>query len=232
MQFNNYEELEKYLVLEKTDLIISISSFNSENLLEIFNKEQIAKLIEIFSHKIFINKDEDYFLNAQKFGRRYELKNFWRFFKKEDSINSDQSFGLSDRYGNYNLESDELIMGKTLKEIFKSISIELDKKLIQLKPLSEKAKNFRETEHFESNDQRSSRETEENYIDHLIDEMSKNFEQTGVFETTEERYQREVLDNWDWGHELPNNSEKPFVRFDKFSHQKEKFKQKQLFEEE
>lgn len=232
MQFNNYEELEKYLVLEKTDLIINISSFNSENLLEIFNKEQIAKLIEIFSHKIFINKDEDYFLTSQKFGRRYELKNFWRFFKKEDSINSDQSFGLSDRYGNYNLESDELIMGKTLKEIFQSISIELDKKLIQLKLLAKKVKNFRETGYMESNEERSSREAQEIYLDQLTNEISENFEQTGIFETDEERYEREVVNNEDLGYELPNNSEKPFVKFDKFSHQKEKFKQKHFFEEE
>ena len=110
MQFNNYEELEKYLVLEKTDLIININSFNRVNLLEIFNKEQITKLIEIFSYKIFANRDEDFFLTAQKFGRRYELKNFWKFFKKGDSINSDQSFGLSDRYGTYNLESDDEII--------------------------------------------------------------------------------------------------------------------------
>ena len=111
-------------------------------------------------------------------------------------------------------------------------SIELDKKLPQSKLLAKKVKNFRETGYMESNEERSSREAEETYIDYLIDEMSINFEQTGIFETTEERYQREVLDNWDWGHELPNNTEKPFVKYDKFSRHKEKFKQKQFFEEE
>jgi len=232
MQFNNYEELEKYLVFEKTDLIVNITSFNSENLLEIFNKEQITKLIEIFSYKIFANMDEDYFLRAQKFGRRYKLNNFWEFFKKEDAINSDQSFGLSDRYGTYNLESEELIMGKTLKEITQSISIELDNKLIHLKILAKKVKNFRETGYMESNEERSFREARESSIQHLSDEMNEmyeNLEQTGIFETNEERYQREVIDDL---LELPNNSEKPFVKFDKLFLQKEKFKQKQLFEEE
>jgi len=192
MKFKSYDDIQKYLVLNKTDLMIKIDSFNDVSLLEIFNNEQITNLIEIFSQKIFLSNEEDYFLTTKKFGRRFELNNFWKFLRKDDSINSDKSFGMLDQYGTFNLESEELIMGKTFQEISEAISIELDKKIYQLKKLSEKAKNFRETEHFESNEQWSSRETEENYIDHLIDEMSKNFEQTGVFETTEERYNREV----------------------------------------
>jgi len=192
MKFKSYDDIQKYLVLNKTNLMLQIDSFKDLPLLEIFNNEQITNLIEIFSQKIFLSNEEDYFLTTKKYGRRFELNNFWKFLRKEDSINSDKSFGMLDQYGTFNLESEELIMGKTFQEISEAISIELDKKIYQLKKLSEKAKNFRETEHFESNEQRSSRETEENYIDHLIDEMSKNFEQTGVFETTEERYNREV----------------------------------------
>jgi len=192
MKFKSYDDIQKYLVLNKTNLMLQIDSFKDIPLLEIFNNEQITNLIEIFSQKIFLSNEEDYFLTTKKYGRRFELNNFWKFLRKEDSINSDKSFGMLDQYGTFNLESEELIMGKTFQEISEAISIELDKKIYQLKKLSEKAKNFRETEHFESNEQRSSRETEENYIDHLIDEMSKNFEQTGVFETTEERYNREV----------------------------------------
>jgi len=125
-----------------------------------------------------------------------------------------------------------LIMGKTLKEITQSISIELDNKLIHLKILAKKVKNFRETEYMESNEERSFREARESSIQRLSDEMNEmyeNLEQTGIFETNEERYQREVIDDL---LELPNNSEKPFVKFDKLFLQKEKFKQKQLFEEE
>jgi len=192
MKFKSYDDIQKYLVLNKTNLMLQIDSFKDLPLLEIFNNEQITNLIEIFSQKIFLSNEEDYFLTTKKYGRRFELNNFWKFLRKEDSINSDKSFGMLDQYGTFNLESEELIMGKTFQEISEAISIELDKKIYQLKKLSEKAKNFRETEHFESNEQRLSRETEENYIDHLIDEMSKNFEQTGVFETTEERYNREV----------------------------------------
>lgn len=192
MKFKSYDDIQKYLVLNKTELMLQIDSFKDLPLLEIFNNEQITNLIEIFSQKIFLSSEEDYFLTTKKFGRRFELNNFWKFLRKEDSINSDKAFGMLDQYGTFNLESEELIMGKTFQEISKAILEELDKKIDQIKTLSEKAKNFRETEHFESNEQRSIRETEENYIDHLIDEMSKNFEQTGVFETTEERYNREV----------------------------------------
>ena len=192
MKFKSYDDIQKYLVLNKTELMLQIDSFKDLPLLEIFNNEQITNLIEIFSQKIYLSNEEDYFLTTKKFGRRFELNNFWEFLRKEDSINSDKSFGMLDQYGTFNLESEELIMGKTFQEISKAILEELDMKIAQIKTLSEKAKNFRETEHFESNEQRSSRETEENYIDHLIDEMSKNFEQTGVFETTEDRYNREV----------------------------------------
>jgi len=192
MKFKSYDDIQKYLVLNKTDLMIKIDSFNDVSLLEIFNNEQITDLIEIFSHKIFLSNEENFFLTTKKFGRRFELYNLWKFLKKDDSINSDKSFGMLDQYGNYNLESEELIMGKTFKEISDALLKELNNKLTQIKLLSEKAKNFRETEYFESNEQRSSRESEENNIDHLIDEISKNYEQTGIFETNEERYHREV----------------------------------------
>jgi len=192
MKFKSYDDIQKYLVLNKTDLMIQIDSFNDVSLLEIFNNEQITDLMEIFSHKIFLSNEEDYFLTTKKFGRRFELNNFWKFLRMEDSINSNKSFGMIDQYGAFNLESEELIMGKTFKEISEAILEELNNKLDQIKLLSEKAKNFRETEYFESNKQRFSRESEENNIDHLIDEMSKNLEQTGIFETNEERYDREA----------------------------------------
>ena len=192
MKFKSYDDIQKYLVLNKTNLMLQIDSFKDIPLLEIFNNEQITNLIEIFSQKIFLSNEEDYFLTTKKYGRRFELNNFWKFLRKEDSINSDKSFGMLDQYGNYNLESEELIMGKTFKEISDALLKELNNKLTQIKILSEKAKNFRETEYFESNEQRSSRESEENNIDHLIDEISKNYDQTGIFETNEERYHREV----------------------------------------
>jgi len=192
MKFKSYDDIQKYLVLNKTNLMLQIDSFKDIPLLEIFNNEQITNLIEIFSQKIFLSNEEDYFLTTKKFGRRFELNNFWKFLRKDDSINSDKSFGMLDQYGTFNLESEELIMGKTFQEISEAILEELNNKLVQIKLLSEKAKNFQETDYFESNEQRSSRESEENNIDHLIDEMSKNFEQTGIFETNEERYDREA----------------------------------------
>jgi len=210
MKFKSYDDVQKYLVLNKTDLLLQMDSFNDVPLLDVFNKEQITDLMEIFSHKIFISYGESSFLSRKKIGGIGGMfrDTYWKFFKKQDNINSDISFGLIDQYGAFILESEELIMGKTFKEISEAISKEIDYNLIQLKSLAEKAKNFRETEYFESNKQRSTREAEENYFDVLIDEMSMNFEQTGIFETTEERYNREVIDNENLGQELPNNSEK------------------------
>ena len=227
MEINTKSDVDKFLVVKHRNKIKNLGSFAELDLKELFSEKELKQLIIVFSKELFITHKESKFLKTKKFGLFFvHPYNLWNVLNKKDSSDANLSKGLLDQLGNFSLDSNDLIFGKTIDDITFTLKEQLNRRLPTLKVLIEKAINFQQTEHFETNTERLTREKDEESVTALLEEMYDNFEKFGEAITDEESYEKYFVEKYfayDVKHEFKR---------EKLQQENEKLEQFKLFEVE